>query len=156
MPVVSNPRLGGEMVLSVNTSNDWGSPTWVKADIIMDNDHDESNDGVDATTRAAFPHKEYLPGLVDLSEEFNVLYKPGTDDVMFTRLETAKRTRGNVDIAVSDYPMDESGAKYVRATCIVTTFKRGEQIGDACKVTIKLQPSAINGGHHPFYGTVGA
>lgn len=156
MTVESEARLGGEMKLSVETGGDWNAPTWEEADIVMDNDHDESADGVEATTRAAFPYKEYLPGLTDLSEEFTVLYKPGTNDEMFTLIENAKRSRGILDIAVSDYPMDTAGAKYLRASVIVTTFKRGEQIGDAVKVTVKLQPSVINGGHHPFFGTVGA
>jgi len=143
------------MVMSIN-QDVYATPSWLEADIIMDNDHDESNDGVDATTRGAFPFKEYIPGLVDLSEEFSVMYKAGDGDEVFGQLETAKRARTSLDISISDYIMSTTGAKYVRGIFMISTFKRGEQIGDACKVTVKLQPSAINGGNHPIYGVVGS
>lgn len=116
----------------------YGSPTWSLISNVKDVTLSLEKDEVDVTTRASGGFKEYVDGLIDASINFSMLWDTG--NVAFTALQTAFFAKTAVELLVCDGVYSVTGTQGLKAACMVKTFSRGENLGEALTVDCVVRP----------------
>lgn len=99
---------------------------------------DQSDDEVDATSRANSGDKATLQGLRDRSISFDILWD--TDDTDLVALKTAYLARNTIAMAFMDGDIETGGSEGLCGNFSITEFNRGEGLADAvaANITVKL------------------
>jgi hypothetical protein len=113
-------------------------PVWTLISNVKDVTLSLEKDEVDVTTRASGGFKEYADGLIDASVNFSMLWD--TADTAFTALQTAFFAKTSVEALVCDGVYSTVGTQGLRAICMVKSFSRGENLGEALTVDITVRP----------------
>jgi predicted secreted protein len=116
----------------------YGSPTWSLIGNVKDVTLSMEKDEVDVTTRASGGFKEYVDGLIDASVNFSMLWD--TADTAFTAVKTAFFAKTSVEMLVCDGLYATTGTQGLHAICMVKSFSRGENLGEALTVDVTVRP----------------
>ena len=116
----------------------YASPTWdlignVK-DLTLSLEKDETN----VTTRASGGWKEFVDGMKDATVEFGMLWDTGDAD--FDAFQGAFINNTSVEVLVLDGLAATAGSEGLRATMMVKSFTRNENLGEALMVDVSLRP----------------
>lgn len=131
-------------VLSENCKLYWNTgsytdPSWSEIDVCQDVTLELSGSEVDVTTRASGGWTENVPGSLDASVDFDILYDTGLSS--FIALRQAFFNKTAVEVLVLDGDVDGTASvEGLRATCMVSNFSRNESLGEAVTVSVSLKP----------------
>lgn len=114
------------------------APVWDIIPNIKDLTLQLDKDETDVTTRASGGFKEMVDGLIDASIQFQMLWD--TADTDFTSIRTAFFAKTAIEFLVLDGPSGTSGSQGLRATCMIKSFTRNENLGEALMVDITIRP----------------
>jgi hypothetical protein len=142
-PIPSEVRVGGEMFAYINTG-DYDTPTWVEIADVGDVTPADNDTEIPLNLRSNYPYMTWIPGMTDVSCEFQMPYKTGETDTVFLAIRNAKLTRTPLEFAFMDGPIATPGSKGLRAICEVMKFAKGEPIDGVVMVDVSLKPSARN------------
>lgn len=130
----------------------YGSPTWVEIDVknlTLSLDKGEA----DVTTRGSGGWNEFLDGLIDATVDFQLVWD--TADAAQTAIRSAFTGKTGIEVLVLDGSSATNGSQGIRMTCMVKTFSRNEQLGEALMVDVSLRPRK-NADAAPAWHTVSA
>lgn len=116
----------------------YAAPVWSLINNVKDLTLSLEKDEVDVTTRGSGGFKEYVDGLIDASIEWGMLWD--TADTAFTAMQTAFFAKTAVELLIVDGVYSTTGAQGLRATCMVKSFSRGENLGEALTVDLSARP----------------
>jgi len=120
-----------------NTAS-YATPTWSEMDNVIDLTLNLEKEEADVTTRGSGGWTEVVDGKKDATVEFQMLWD--TADTNFTALQDAFLNNTSVEVLVLDGPEGTAGSQGLRATMMVKSFSRSEDLGDALKVDVSLRP----------------
>lgn len=135
---MATPILAEDAKLYYNTGS-YGSPTWTLICNVKDLTLSLESAEVDVTTRCGSGFNEYVPGLTDASVTFSMLYDPS--DTAWEALRGHFFAKTAVEVLVLDGPVATAGSEGLRATVIVRSFTRNEQLGQALMTDVTLRPT---------------
>ena len=142
---------GRECTLSINTADDYDSPTWVVVTIAKDVSVSRSVDKLEDNCRAAGAYKQYLPGLIDLSVDLEVCHRNA--DSNWNLIENAILNGTTLDIMILDgdnvaanIPTG-TNAVGIRMVCNVYECENSQPLEDPLSDTYTFAPTAdLNAG----------
>lgn len=129
--------LSEDAKLYYNTAT-YGSPNWVEITDVKDLTLNLDKGEADATTRGSGGFSEFLDGLIDASIEFSLLWDNGSS--VFTAIRTAFFNKTALEFLCLDGPTGTEGSEGLRATCMVKSFTRNENLGEALMADITIRP----------------
>ena len=116
----------------------YASPTWDLIGNVKDLTLSLEKDETDVTTRASGGWKEFVDGMKDATVEFGMLWDTGDAD--FDAFQGAFINNTSVEILVLDGLVATTGSEGLRATMMVKSFTRNENLGEALMVDVSLRP----------------
>jgi predicted secreted protein len=116
----------------------YASPTWDLIGNVKDLTLSLEKDETDVTTRASGGWKEFVDGMKDATVEFGMLWDTGDAD--FDAFQGAFINNTAVEVLVLDGLVATAGAEGLRATMMVKSFTRNENLGEALMVDVSLRP----------------
>lgn len=119
-------------------SGSYGTPTWDLIDNVKDLTLNLDKDEVDITTRGSGGFKEFIDGMIDASIDFGMVWD--TADTDFTAIRTAFFAKTAIEFLILDGLQATSGSQGLRVTCMIKSFTRNENLGEALMVDVTLRP----------------
>ena len=116
----------------------YASPTWDLIGNVKDLTLSLEKDETDVTTRASGGWKEFVDGMKDATIEFGMLWDTGDAD--FTAIKDAFTGNTAIEVLVLDGLVATAGSQGLRVTCMVKSFTRNENLGEALMVDVSLRP----------------
>jgi predicted secreted protein len=116
----------------------YASPTWDLIGNVKDLTLSLEKDETDVTTRSSGGWKEFVDGMKDATVEFGMLWDTGDAD--FDAFQGAFINNTAVEVLVLDGLVATSGSEGLRATMMVKSFTRNENLGEALMVDVSLRP----------------
>jgi predicted secreted protein len=116
----------------------YASPTWDLIGNVKDLTLSLEKDETDVTTRASGGWKEFVDGMKDATVEFGMLWDTGDAD--FDAFQGAFINNTSVEVLVLDGLAATAGSEGLRATMMVKSFTRNENLGEALMVDVSLRP----------------
>jgi hypothetical protein len=113
-------------------------PVWDLIGNVKDLTLSLEKDETDVTTRASGGWKEFVDGMKDATVEFGMLWDTGDAD--FDAFQGAFINNTSVEILVLDGLVATTGSEGLRATMMVKSFTRNENLGEALMVDVSLRP----------------
>jgi len=139
--MAADHQVGFDAKLYYN-SGTHASATWVEVTQAMDVSVDISAGEVDVSTRESV-FKMTGMGLIDATINFAYLHTLGSDSV-FTALIAACRLTASaapVQLAAMDQAIATSGAKGLRAFCVVTNLPQSQAMEEGIKYDFSAKPT---------------
>lgn len=131
-------RLGMEAKVYRNTGT-YGVPVWVEITNVRDVTLNLESGEADVTTRANSGWRATAATLKDASVEFQMVWD--TADAGFTAIKDAFFNGTNIDLAVMDGDITQTGTQGLRAEFSVTAFSRSEPLEEAITVSVTAKPA---------------
>jgi len=137
---------GRECTLSINTADDYDSPTWAVVTIAKDVSVSRSVDKLEDNCRAAGAYKQYLPGLIDLSVDLEVCHR--NTDTNWNLIEDAILNGTTLDIQIMDGAQLATGLATgeksvgIRMVCNVFECENAQPLEDPLSDTYTFAPTA--------------
>ena len=119
-------------------SGSYGTPTWDLINNVKDLTLNLDKDEVDITTRGSGGFKEFIDGMIDASIDFGMVWD--TADTDFTAIRTAFFAKTAIEFLILDGLQATSGSQGLRVTCMIKSFTRNENLGEALMVDVTLRP----------------
>ena len=116
----------------------YATPTWDLIGNVKDLTLSLEKDETDVTTRASGGWKEFVDGMQDATIEFGMLWDTGDAD--FTAIKDAFTGNTAIEVLVLDGLVATAGSQGLRVTCMVKSFTRNENLGEALMVDVSLRP----------------
>jgi predicted secreted protein len=116
----------------------YAAPTWTLITNVKDVTLSMEKDEIDVTTRASGGFKEFVDGLIDASVEFSMIWDTG--NAAFTAIKAAFFAKTAVELLVCDGVYTVTGSQGLRAECMIKSFSRGENLGEALTVDCSARP----------------
>ena len=116
----------------------YATPTWDLIGNVKDLTLSLEKDETDVTTRASGGWKEFVDGMKDATIEFGMLWDTGDAD--FTAIKDAFTGNTSIEVLVLDGLVATAGSQGLRVTCMVKSFTRNENLGEALMVDVSLRP----------------
>ena len=116
----------------------YATPTWDLIGNVKDLTLSLEKDETDVTTRASGGWKEFVDGMKDATIEFGMLWDTGDAD--FTAIKDAFTGNTAIEVLVLDGLVATAGSQGLRVTCMVKSFTRNENLGEALMVDVSLRP----------------
>ena len=116
----------------------YATPTWDELDNVKDLTLNLDKDEVDVTTRASNGFKEFADGLIDSSVEFSMVWDSG--DAGFSAIQIAYFAKTAIEFLILDGDEATTGSQGLRATMMVKSFTRNENLGEALMVDVTVRP----------------
>ena len=116
----------------------YATPTWDLIGNVKDLTLSLEKDETDVTTRSSGGWKEFVDGMKDATVEFGMLWDTGDAD--FDAFQGAFINNTSVEILVLDGLVATTGSEGLRATMMVKSFTRNENLGEALMVDVSLRP----------------
>lgn len=116
----------------------YATPTWDLIGNVKDLTLSLEKDETDVTTRASGGWKEFVDGMKDATIEFGMLWDTGDAD--FTAIKDAFTGNTAIEVLVLDGLVATTGSQGLRVTCMVKSFTRNENLGEALMVDVSLRP----------------
>jgi predicted secreted protein len=119
----------------------YATPTWDLVGNVKDLTLSLEKDETDVTTRASGGWKEFVDGMKDATVEFGMLWDTGDAD--FTAIKDAFINNTAIECAVMDGIITGTGStgnQGLRASFMVKSFTRNENLGEALMVDVSLRP----------------
>lgn len=138
MAVVERPVYGGECKLYYNTATN-ASPTWALITRAIDVSDNLTMDDVDASSRVS-DWKAHLAGQKDLEITFTYRKKQGTDTI-FAALVAAATAKTQIQFAVMDGLMADTGVQGIKAYCQIQALNDTQNLTAAQEVSFTLKPT---------------
>jgi predicted secreted protein len=113
-------------------------PVWDLVGNVKDLTLSLEKDETDVTTRSGGGWKEFVDGMKDATVEFGMLWDTGDAD--FDAFQGAFINNTAVEVLVLDGLVATSGSEGLRATMMVKSFTRNENLGEALMVDVSLRP----------------
>jgi hypothetical protein len=113
-------------------------PVWDLIGNVKDLTLSLEKDETDVTTRASGGWKEFVDGMKDATVEFGMLWDTGDAD--FDAFQGAFINNTSVEVLVLDGLAATAGSEGLRATMMVKSFTRNENLGEALMVDVSLRP----------------
>jgi predicted secreted protein len=113
-------------------------PVWDLVGNVKDLTLSLEKDETDVTTRSSGGWKEFVDGMKDATVEFGMLWDTGDAD--FDAFQGAFINNTAVEVLVLDGLVATSGSEGLRATMMVKSFTRNENLGEALMVDVSLRP----------------
>lgn len=127
---------GGDCFAYYN-SGTYASPTWVELKRLENFSYADSLP-TSKTKRRGSKFSYAIPGRFELALSGNYQKTRATDSV-YSALRTNYRAKTVTEIAVADRPIDESGAKWVRAGYLVTKMDENQDLENPNAVALEFQ-----------------
>lgn len=124
----------------------YASPDWDEICNVMELTLSLEQSEVEVTRRCSSGFRDYLQGLIDATITFKMLWDTG--DAAFEDFQEAFFNKTVIEVAVMDGDVTTTGSEGLRSVCLVRSFSRSENIGEALTVDIALKPAenAYNSG----------
>jgi hypothetical protein len=116
----------------------YATPTWDLIGNVKDLTLSLEKDETDVTTRSSGGWKEFVDGMKDATIEFGMLWDTGDAD--FTAIKDAFTGNTSIEVLVLDGLVATAGSQGLRVTCMVKSFTRNENLGEALMVDVSLRP----------------
>lgn len=116
----------------------YGTPTWDLINNVKDLTLSLDKDEVDITTRGSGGFKEFIDGMIDASIDFGMVWD--TEDTDFAAIRTAFFAKTAVEFLILDGLVATTGSQGLRVTCMVKSFTRNENLGEALMADVTLRP----------------
>jgi len=131
-------RLGMEAKVYRNTGT-YGAPVWVEITNVRDVTLNLESGEADVTTRANSGWRATAATLKEASVEFEMVWD--TADAGFTAIKDAFFDGTNIDLAVMDGDIGQTGTQGLRAEFGITSFSRSEPLEEAITVSVTAKPA---------------
>lgn len=133
--------IGFDCILYYNSATH-ASPTWVAINQTMDVSVDISAGEVDITTRETV-FKLTGMGLIDAAFNFGYLHTLGADTVFNALIAACRLTSSPapVQLAAMDQAIATSGAKGLRAFCVITGLPQSQNLEEGVKYDFTAKPT---------------
>jgi len=131
-------RLGMEAKVYRNDGT-WETPTWVEITNVRDVTLNLETGEADVTTRANSGWRATAATLKEASVEFEMVWD--TEDAGFTAIKDAFFNGTNIDLAVMDGDITQTGTQGLRAEFSITSFSRSEPLEEAITVSVTAKPA---------------
>ena len=120
----------------------YGSPTWVEVLPTRDVKSNCVMNEIDASVRGGNGWQQNVPGLKNLTLEFNLLWD--STDASLTAISDAyfANPPTTIEFLALSGPIGTAGNKGIRAVCYVTNFSRNEGLEEAVTVDVTAKPAA--------------
>ena len=132
------PHLSEDAKLYANTGT-YDTPVWVEICNVMDLNFVQDATASEVTLRCSGGQRTYVPGLDDISIDFDQLYDPSDTDG-WAYLNNLKQTKTASEFAVMDDDIAATGTEGWRGKCMVETFSHSQVNGDPIKTSVSLRP----------------
>lgn len=132
------PAVLAENAKLYRNSGSYGTPTWDLITNVRDLTLNLDKDEVDITTRGSGGFKEFIDGMIDASIDFGMVWD--TADTDFTAIRTAFFAKTAIEFLILDGLVATPGSQGLRVTCMVKSFTRNENLGEALMVDVTLRP----------------
>jgi TP901-1 family phage major tail protein len=131
-------KLGMEAKLYRNGGTQ-ASPTWTEIQNVKDLTLNLEAGEADVTTRGNAGWRATVATLKDGSIEFDMVWD--TEDANFTAIKDAFFNGTNIDLAVMDGDIMQTGTQGLRAEFNITSFSRSEPLEEAITVSVTAKPA---------------
>lgn len=131
-------KLGMQAKIYRNTGT-WAAPTWVEIGNVKDVTLNLETGEADVTTRGNAGWRATLGTLKDASVEFEMVWEPA--DAEFSAIKDGFFNGTNVDLAVMDGDIAQTGTQGLRAEFSITAFSRNEPLEEAVTVNVTAKPA---------------
>ncbi len=131
-------KLGLDAKLYRNTGT-FVAPVWNEVKNVKDVTLNLEAGEADVTTRGNAGWRATVATLREASVEFEMIWDPL--DAGFTAIQTAFFANSTVELAVMDGDITTAGSQGLRATCMITSFSRGEALEEAITASVTAKPT---------------
>ncbi len=131
-------KLGLEAKLYRNSAS-YDTPGWSEMTNVKDVTLSLEAGEADVTTRGNGGWRATIAALKDGSIEFEMVWD--TQDAGFTAVQSAFFGNTDVEFAVMDGSMEQTGSQGLRATMSITNFSRNEPLEEAITVSVTAKPT---------------